>query len=108
MSGWPTIREAAFHGPAGEFVLRTEPHTEADPVALLAQFLVCFGVAAGRRVSYTVEATAHHLNEFAVLVGPTGKGRKAPPGITCTRCSSTPISGSSPAACHQGCHRARG
>jgi hypothetical protein len=76
VTGWPTIGEAAFHGPAGEFVLRTEPHTEADPVALLVQFLVCFGAAAGRHVSYTVEATAHHLNEFCVLVGPTGKGRK--------------------------------
>ena len=40
------------------------------------QFLVCFGAAAGRGVSYALEATAHHLNEFAVLVGPTGKGRK--------------------------------
>jgi hypothetical protein len=76
VSRWPTIAEAAFHGPAGEFVVRTEPHTEADPVALLVQFLVCFGAAAGRGVSYTVEATAHHLNEFAVLVGPTAKGRK--------------------------------
>jgi hypothetical protein len=47
VTGWPTIDEAAFHGPAGEFVLWTEPHTEADPVALLVQFLVCFGVAAG-------------------------------------------------------------
>jgi hypothetical protein len=76
VTGWPTLDEAAFHGPAGEFVLRTEPHTEADPVALLVQFLVCFGAAAGRQLSYTVEATAHHLNEFCVLVGPTGKGRK--------------------------------
>jgi hypothetical protein len=73
---WPTIEDAAFHGPAGEFVLRTEPHTESDPVALLFQFLVCFGAAAGPNISYTVEATAHHLNEYAVLVGATGKGRK--------------------------------
>ena len=39
-------------------MLRTDPHTEADPVALLVQFLVCFGAAAGRHVHYTVEATA--------------------------------------------------
>jgi hypothetical protein len=73
---WPTADEAVFHGPAGEFVLRTEPHTESDPIALLTQLLVAFGAAAGRHVRYTVEATAHHLNEFCVLVGPTGKGRK--------------------------------
>jgi Protein of unknown function (DUF3987) len=74
---WPApARTAALHGPAGEFVERTAPHTEADPIALLTQFLVAFGAAAGRNVHYEVEATRHHLNEFVVLVGPSGKGRK--------------------------------
>lgn len=74
---WPSpARTAALHGPAGEFVERTAPHTEADPMALLAQFLVAFGTAAGRRVHYQVEASRHHLNEFVILVGPSGKGRK--------------------------------
>ena len=77
MSSWPApARAAALHGPAGEFVERTAPHTESDPMALLAQFLVAFGAAAGRNVRYTVEATDHHLNEFLILVGPSGKGRK--------------------------------
>jgi Protein of unknown function (DUF3987) len=77
VSGWPTpARDAALHGPAGEFVTLTAPHTESDPMALLAQFLVAFGAAAGRHVHYTVEATDHHLNEFVILVGPSGKGRK--------------------------------
>jgi hypothetical protein len=31
-------------------------------MALLIQFLVCFGAAAGRNIHYTVEATRHHLN----------------------------------------------
>ena len=44
MTGWPAAAaDAALHGPAGEFVLRTEPHSEAHPMALLAQFLVAFG-----------------------------------------------------------------
>ena len=74
---WPApAREAALHGPAGEFVTRTAPHTESDPMALLVQFLVCFGAAAGRNLHYAVEATRHSLNEFAILVGPSGKGRK--------------------------------
>jgi len=77
MTGWPAApSEAAFHGPAGEFVIRTEPHTEADPMALLIQFLVAFGVAAGRRAHWPIEASRHHSNEFAVLVGPSSKGRK--------------------------------
>jgi hypothetical protein len=74
---WPAPpRDAALHGPAGEFVCRTAPHTESDPMALLVQFLVAFGAAAGRNVHYQVEATRHSLNEFAILVGPSGKGRK--------------------------------
>jgi hypothetical protein len=77
MTAWPKPpRDAALHGPAGEFVQRTAPHTEADPMALLLQFLVAFGAAAGRQARYTVEATDHHLNEFVILVGPSGKGRK--------------------------------
>jgi hypothetical protein len=77
MSAWPAPPDsAALHGPAGEFVQRTAPHTEADPMALLSQFLVAFGAAAGRHVHYAVEATRHHLNEFVILVGPSGKGRK--------------------------------
>lgn len=74
---WPApAADAALHGVAGEFVRRTAPHTESDPMALLVQFLVCFGAAAGRNLHYAVEATRHHLNEYAILVGPSGKGRK--------------------------------
>ena len=77
MTAWPAPpATAALHGPAGEFVTRTAPHTESDPIALLTQFLVAVGAAAGRNVHYAVEATRHHLNEFVILVGPSGKGRK--------------------------------
>jgi hypothetical protein len=77
MTAWPAPpATAALHGPAGKFVTRTAPHTESDPMALLAQFLIAFGVADGRNVHYAVEATRHHLNEFVILVGPSGKGRK--------------------------------
>ena len=74
---WPAPpAEAVFHGPAGEFVLRTEPHTESHPMALLSQFLVAFGTATGNSAHYAVEASRHHSNEFIVLVGPSSKGRK--------------------------------
>ena len=76
MSAWPTIAEAACQGPAGEFVLRTEPHSEAHPMALLSQFLVAFGCACGRGAHYQVEADRHYTNQFVVLVGPTATGRK--------------------------------
>ena len=77
MSKWPApVAEQALHGPAGEFVLRTEPHSEAHPMALLSQFLVAFGCACGRGAHYQVEADRHYPNEFAVLVGPSSRGRK--------------------------------
>jgi len=77
VSEWPQpISDLALHGPAGEFISLVEPHTEADPIALLIQFLVCFGVAAGRHAHLRIEASHHYPNEFCVLVGTSGKGRK--------------------------------
>jgi Protein of unknown function (DUF3987) len=74
---WPDPpSDAVFHGPAGEFVLRAEPHTESHPMALLSQFLVAFGTATGAGAYYAVEASRHRSNEFIVLVGPSSKGRK--------------------------------
>ena len=74
-TSWPAPpAEAVFHGPAGEFVLRTEPHTESHPMALLSQFLVAFGTATGAGAYYAVEASRHHSNEFVVLVGPQLEG----------------------------------
>jgi hypothetical protein len=74
---WPEpIREAGFHGLAGEFVRLMEPHTEADNAALLIQFLIGWGSLAGRGAYYQAEADYHHTNEYAVIVGVTAKGRK--------------------------------
>ena len=67
---------AASHGLAGQIIGTIAPHTEADPVAILAQLLVAFGAAVGRHAWFTVEATRHHPNEFLVLVGDSAKARK--------------------------------
>jgi hypothetical protein len=66
----------AFDGLAGEIVRTIEPYSEADPVALLVQLMVTFGNAAGRRAHFKVEADLHFANLFAVVIGPTSKGRK--------------------------------
>jgi len=77
MSDWPApVAEQALHGPAGEFVALVEPHSEADPIALLVQLLVGFGVAAGRHAHLRIEASRHYPAEFCVLVGASGRGRK--------------------------------
>jgi hypothetical protein len=76
-AGWPAPPDpAAYHGLAGDIVNMLAPHTEADPVAILAQLLVAFGAATGRGAWFTVEATRHHPNEFVVLVGDSAKARK--------------------------------
>ena len=74
---WPDPPdEAAYYGLAGDFVRLTEPVTEADPVAMLGQFLVGFGNLIGHRARFIAEDDSHFLNLFLVLIGKTSKGRK--------------------------------
>lgn len=72
----PSPDPAAFHGLAGEVVEAFDPYTEADPVAVLAQFLVVFGNVIGRTAHVRVGADRHHGNLFVCLVGPSARGRK--------------------------------
>src|SRR5438105_2677699 len=74
---WPEpLDPAAFHGLAGRFVRMVAPHTEADPAALLVQFLDASGNVIGRNVYRVAEGASHYPNLFAVIVGETGHGRK--------------------------------
>jgi Protein of unknown function (DUF3987) len=73
---WPVIHEAAYYGLAGEVVRRIEPHSEADPVAILLQFLASFGNAVGTSPYYQVEGDKHRPKLFVVTSGATSKGRK--------------------------------
>ncbi len=52
------------------------PQTEADPVALLLQYLAYFGNAVGRGPYYEVENDKHFANLFVLLAGETAKARK--------------------------------
>ena len=70
------LGDAAFHGPAGRFVRVVEPHTEADPAAILLQFLVIAGNCLGRGPYFQHENDRHHANLFTVIVGDSSKGRK--------------------------------
>jgi Protein of unknown function (DUF3987) len=73
---WPVLDQAVYHGLAGDVVNTILPHTEADPVALLLQFLVSFGNAIGRQPYYFIEGAEHYPVLFALLAGATAKGRK--------------------------------
>ncbi|MDY7091577.1 MAG: DUF3987 domain-containing protein [Acidobacteriota bacterium] len=73
---WPSPADEVFHGLAGRYVRKIEPHTEADPIGILIQLMVLFGNLLGRGPHFRVEADEHHLNLFVVLVGQSSKGRK--------------------------------
>lgn len=73
---WPTLADEALYGLPGEVVNVIESHTEADPVALLANILIWFGDAIGRGAFLQVGADRHHANLFAALVGESSKARK--------------------------------
>ena len=74
---WPaTASPAAYAGLAGALVEALAPHTEADPAAVLAQLVAAVGSMIGPGPHYQVGASRHGTNEFVVLVGPSGSGRK--------------------------------
>lgn len=73
---WPVIDPAAFYGLAGDLVKTIEPHSEADPIALLLQFLTMAGNVIGHEPYYQVESDRHHANLNITLVGESAKGRK--------------------------------
>lgn len=74
---WPEPpTEEAFHGLAGRIVHAMEPHSEADPAALLISVVVAFGSACGRGPGFRAEGDFHATNLYVVVVGETAKGRK--------------------------------
>jgi hypothetical protein len=74
---WPKPpADQAFHGIAGEIVRTIEPHTEADPSALLFQLLGGFGNLIGRGLYTIADGARHGCNLFAAIVGVSSKGRK--------------------------------
>jgi len=72
----PKLAEPAFYGIAGEIVRTIEPHSEADPVALLMNYLTTFGNCIGDKPYFRVGADIHRMRIFSVLVGDTSKARK--------------------------------
>ena len=76
-AGWPPPpANEAFHGLPGAIVAKIAPNTEADPVAILTQLLVCCGALIGRGAYFQVEATRHHPNQFLLLIGDSSRARK--------------------------------
>jgi hypothetical protein len=72
----PTLAPEALYGLVGKVVRLFDPHTEAHPAAILVQFLVSYGNMLDRTAYYQIEGDKHFSNLFALMVGPTGEGRK--------------------------------
>jgi hypothetical protein len=75
-AGWPLLDPDALYGLPGAFVRALAPHTEADPAAVLVQFLCAFGNAVGRGPHFQVGKTRHGMNLFVAVAGSTSKSRK--------------------------------
>ena len=73
---WPRLTEEALYGLPGEVVKAVEPHTEADPVAVLVSLHAAFGNAIGQGAYFKVGPTFHQAKLFVALVGETSKARK--------------------------------
>jgi hypothetical protein len=76
-SALPTLSETALYGLAGLAVRSVALNTEADPAAILLQFLAAFGNMAGPAPHCMAGSTRHGLNLFVVLVGESSKAGKA-------------------------------
>jgi len=70
------IDNKAFYGLVGDIIGVVDPHSEADTVALLINFLTCFGNIIGDKPHFRVGADKHSLKVFTVLVGESSKARK--------------------------------
>jgi DNA-binding transcriptional ArsR family regulator len=78
---WPQLDQAALYGLTGEVVRALLPHTEADPAALVLDFLCGFGVMTGNEAGAQPHAMAdgakHPARINGLVVGETSRARKS-------------------------------
>jgi hypothetical protein len=80
------LARPAFRGLLGELIGAVEPHTEADPAALLIHALVAFGSVIGRQAYFVADGAKHYANLSAAIVAETSKGRKGTAWAHIRRC----------------------
>ena len=67
---------AAFSGLPGDVVRALEPHTEADPAAILVTFLAHFGAMVGSTAETHAGSATHPPAIYAANIGRTSRSRK--------------------------------
>jgi hypothetical protein len=70
------IDERAFHGLAGKVVRYIAEYSEADPIAIMVNYMTAFGNVVGRNPFFKAGPDKHYMNLYVALVGDTAKGRK--------------------------------
>jgi hypothetical protein len=70
------LAREALYGLAGEIVRRLEPHSEADPAALLVSTLATFGAMVGAGPHAIADGAEHPARIWPLIVGATSKSRK--------------------------------
>jgi hypothetical protein len=73
---WPLLRPAALHGLAGDFVRMWNPHTEADPPAVLHLFLATVGCWYGPGYFVAGGNTRHTPKVWPLICGDSSTGAK--------------------------------
>ncbi|MDW3849676.1 bifunctional DNA primase/polymerase [Micromonospora sp. BRA006-A] len=73
---WPTLGQDAMLGLAGDFVRLYDPHTEADPAAVLHAFLATVGCRFGYGYWIAGGNTRHAPKVWPVITGETATGAK--------------------------------
>ncbi len=76
----PQPHQDLFHGHIGQFALEASRYSEADPVAIFAQALTMFGVAANRTAYLSAGNNKHTAALFVLVIGATAKARKGTSG----------------------------
>ena len=70
------LHERAYVGVLGRVVRAIEPHTEADPAAILAQLVAAVGCMVGRGAGWRVEGDYHACAVWPLIVGASSTARK--------------------------------
>ncbi|GGX54158.1 DUF3987 domain-containing protein [Streptomyces fructofermentans] len=73
---WPVLGEDAFHGLPGRIVRTIEPHTEADPAAMLFTLYAAAGAYIGRKPHMFAGAEEHGARIWPLIIGRTAGGVK--------------------------------
>ncbi|MEU7742002.1 hypothetical protein [Nonomuraea sp. NPDC049158] len=73
---WPVLDDAALYGLAGKIVKTIEPHTEADPAAMLFTLYSATGAMIGRRPHMFAGGEEHGARVWSLIIGRTAGGMK--------------------------------